>query len=196
MHLAPKHWLLLIVNLAYIVPFTVYYVANGQGEFIWYVLVLFLFFGLIVGTLHKSKFPLSILLGLSAWSFLHMAGGSIPVADGVLYAMPIVELFSVGDTYVLKYDQVIHAFGFFVSTLVMHHLLVGQVRPGYNKALLLFAAGCAGMGLGALNEVVEFGVVLTVPDNGVGGYFNTALDLVFNMLGAALAMVMIVLRRK
>ena len=56
---------------------------------------------------------------------------------------------------------------------------------------MLTLAAAAGMGFGALNEVVEFVVTLLVPDNNVGGYFNTAMDLVFNMLGAILAAVLI-----
>ena len=47
------------------------------------------------------------------------------------------------------------------------------------------------MGLGALNEIVEFTAVLTVPNTNVGGYYNTALDLVFNGAGAACAMIAI-----
>ena len=41
-----------------------------------------------------------------------------------------------------------------------------------------------GMGLGALNEVVEFVAVLTMPETNVGGYTNTGWDLVSNLAGA------------
>jgi hypothetical protein len=40
------------------------------------------------------------------------------------------------------------------------------------------------MGLGALNEVVEFIAVLTLPETNVGGYINTGWDLVYNAIGA------------
>ena len=43
------------------------------------------------------------------------------------------------------------------------------------------------MGLGAINEIIEFSAVLLLPDTNVGG-FNTALDLVVNALGASAAM--------
>ncbi len=46
------------------------------------------------------------------------------------------------------------------------------------------------MGLGVLNELIEFSAVLVFPDTNVGGYFNTALDLVFNTLGALAAAVL------
>jgi hypothetical protein len=49
------------------------------------------------------------------------------------------------------------------------------------------------MGLGAVNEIIEFIAVLSVPDTNVGGYYNTALDLVFNGAGAVIAMVIVAL---
>ena len=52
------------------------------------------------------------------------------------------------------------------------------------------------MGMGALNEVVEFMAVLNAPETGVGGYFNTALDLTFNMLGVLFALAAISICRK
>jgi hypothetical protein len=45
------------------------------------------------------------------------------------------------------------------------------------------------MGLGALNEIIEFSAVMLVPNTNVGGYYNTALDLAFNGLGAVTATV-------
>jgi hypothetical protein len=44
------------------------------------------------------------------------------------------------------------------------------------------------MGLGAVNEIIEFAAVLGLPDTNVGGYLNTGLDLVFNAIGAIIAM--------
>ena len=40
----------------------------------------------------------------------------------------------------------------------------------------------AGSGFGALNEVVEFIAVLTIPETNVGGYENTGWDLVANLV--------------
>jgi hypothetical protein len=54
----------------------------------------------------------------------------------------------------------------------------------------------AAMGLGAVNEIIEFIAVLSVPDTNVGGYLNTALDLVFNAAGAIIAMVLVALTRR
>jgi len=49
----------------------------------------------------------------------------------------------------------------------------------------------AGLGVGALNEIIEFIIAQIVPETGVGGYLNTSLDLVSNLIGAILAMLYI-----
>ncbi len=62
--------------------------------------------------------------------------------------------------------------------------------------VIYFVLIAAGTGLGALNEIVEFVAVLLFPNTGVGGYSNTILDLISNLIGASLAVVFIHLRRK
>jgi len=42
-----------------------------------------------------------------------------------------------------------------------------------------------------VNEIIEFAAVLMFPQTNVGGYVNTALDLVFNAGGAITAMVIV-----
>jgi hypothetical protein len=49
----------------------------------------------------------------------------------------------------------------------------------------------AGLGVGAFNEIVEALVAAAIPESGVGGYVNTALDLIADFLGAILAFVFI-----
>ena len=49
----------------------------------------------------------------------------------------------------------------------------------------------AGLGFGALNEVVEFAATLLVPETNVGGYRNTGWDLVANLFGATAAVSLI-----
>ena len=43
-----------------------------------------------------------------------------------------------------------------------------------------------GLGFGGLNEIIEFGATVISPNTGVGGYVNTALDLVADLIGALL----------
>jgi hypothetical protein len=56
---------------------------------------------------------------------------------------------------------------------------------------LLVLAAAAGLGFGALNEVIEFVATLTMPETNVGGYVNTGWDLVANTVGATVAVLLI-----
>ncbi len=59
---------------------------------------------------------------------------------------------------------------------------------------MLVLVAAAGMGFGAMNEVVEFIATLTMPETNVGGYINTGWDLVSNLTGCTLAALLIRLR--
>jgi hypothetical protein len=54
----------------------------------------------------------------------------------------------------------------------------------------------AGLGLGAVNEIIEFTATVIMTETGVGGYVNTALDLVADMIGSVGAVVYIWLKNK
>src|SRR5690606_5357715 len=92
----------------------------------------------------------------------------------------------------LKYDQVVHAYGFGLTTLLCWYVLKKSLRdvqgnvpkPTFGLLLLCVAAGC---GFGAFNEVVEFAATLMMPHTNVGGYENTGWDLVSNLVGSTLA---------
>lgn len=118
------------------------------------------------------------------------------VVDGnVLYALRLIPIFESGDFFILRFDQLVHLFGFGVTTLLAYHLLKPSFGPNVNYRIVYPALILIGMGFGALNEIIEFVAVLLFPETGVGGYFNTLLDMVFNTLGAVLAVILIHIRR-
>lgn len=105
--------------------------------------------------------------------------------------IPISEHYSI-----LRYDQVVHIFGFFTMTLVSYEIIQAHIKNLYKKDLkvsfwiwlVLVMAGCW---FGALNEVIEFIVDQSLPESGVGGYINTSLDLVSNLIWAILGIIVI-----
>jgi len=196
MSLTRSQLAVLLFSLLYILPFSFYYISIKDFEFLWYIAVLLLFLLLVLFTVHKTHFTPLILWGLSLWGLLHMAGGGVPVADGVLYSYKLIDIVGNGESAILKFDQAVHAFGFAVATLVAHHLMAPRWVPNASRTLLYIGAALIGMGLGAVNEIVEFIAVVTFPETGVGGYFNTALDLVFNTLGAVAAAIFLALKNK
>ena len=179
----------LVVNAVYIVVFGgISLVPPVNYEFVIYALVIIIFFALILLTQRRVEFPLFHLWGLTLWGFLHMAGGHIDVGGERLYELVLIPLITRGQDTILRYDHAVHMLGFGVATLVCFHLLRPHLKAGAGrKPLVCGAAVLMGMGMGALNEVIELGVVLTAPESGVGGYFNTAFDLLFNAFGALLA---------
>ncbi len=180
----------LIFTVAYVVIFGSVFLASGNGEFVWYVFTLVFFLALIVATQRAAQLPAFILWGLAIWGFAHMAGGGVPVGDGVLYSQVLLPLAGTGELVLLKYDQIVHFYGFGVATLVLWHLMRRNF-PALDGTKTIYALAILGaMGLGVLNELIEFTAVLAFPDTGVGGYFNTALDLLFNTLGAITAAIL------
>jgi putative membrane protein len=179
-------------TVVYMLLFGAHYLRALNFEFLGYYFILVCGFSFVYATLARSQFPLYILSGLSLWGLLHMAGGSVPVGDTVLYGYKIYPfLIGEGQFYVLKMDQVIHAFGFGVTALVAHHLLLTHAwREGVSHVWLKVAAVCIATGLGAFNEVIEFLVLVTVEENGVGDIYNMGLDLIFNLGGAIIATIL------
>lgn len=176
----------------YLVAALVLALARGNQEFLFYIVVML---GLmaVVWTVHRSVgLTAGVLWCLSVWGFLHMAGGLLTVPAGwpvesasrVLYTLWLIP-------ERIKYDHVVHAFGFGTTTWVCWQGLRAAFRrrgatvvPAFGVLVL---AAAAGLGFGALNEVVEFVAVLLVPETNVGGYENTGWDLVANTVGASVA---------
>jgi uncharacterized membrane protein YjdF len=187
-----NHWILVGINALYLVPLFVYFLIAGKWEFLAYVGQVIALLVLLMATIRKTQFPMWLLVMLSVWAGLHMAGGSVNVNDGVLYAYQLFHIVGSGDSYVLRYDQLIHFFGFFTTTFVAYWLLLPQLKQQFRLGAVVFVAILASMGFGALNEIIEFVAVLAVPETGVGGYYNTAIDLVTNGLGALTAGLLII----
>lgn len=185
----------LIVNLIYVPIFAVIALRGANYEFLLYVAVILIVGGWILWKQRKVRFDQTILWGLTIWGLLHMAGGNLRVGDGVLYGVALIPLVPRFD--ILRYDQLVHVFGFGVATLVCHHLLRPYLRERIDRwGTLSFLIVLMGSGFGAVNEIIEFIAVLAMPETGVGGYENTLLDLVFNLIGGILAVFWLACQRK
>lgn len=190
MTLRPSHWAVLVFTLAYVIGFAIWFLAIGNVEFLWYIATLLFFVALIALTIGRTKFPPFILWALSIWGLAHMAGGGIEVGGSVLYALVLIPIVGDGELRILKYDQVVHFYGFAVTALVLWHLLRTNFPVLRGTATIYCFAALGSMGLGCLNELIEFAAVLALPDTNVGGYYNTALDLAFNSAGAVSAVLL------
>ena len=175
----------------------VYFLQDLNFEFVIYIGVIVAVFVLLFGTLRVTKFPTYILWLISIWGLLHILGGSVSTPDGVLFAYRIYPFVDYGgEFYILKYDQLVHAYLYGVVTLVFLHILTKTFLAKGPVSLMFLTAIMASMGVSAMNEIMEFLIAISLERNGVGGYENAMLDLIFNFLGAVLAIAGLLLYRK
>jgi len=188
---------IILFNVGYMLAAVAASVAKGNKEFIFYIAVMVVLIGVMTVVHRRVGLTMPLLWAFSVWGLLHMAGGLCPLPEGWPYHGDHAVLYSwwlIPD--LLKYDQIVHAFGFGVTTWLCWHAAKrmfreadgGLLKPGLGVLILCAAAG---MGFGALNEVVEFIAVLAIPNTNVGGYENTGWDLVANMVGTVIAAVSI-----
>jgi hypothetical protein len=193
-------WPVLGFTLTYMAVALAASLRGRSGEFLLYLAVMAILLAVVAIVHLRVGLHAATLWGLSLWGLAHMAGGLMPVPASwpiegkshVLYNLWIVP-------GLLKYDQVVHAYGFGLVTWVCWQGLRGAfarrgvtVRPTVG---LLTLCAAAGMGFGALNEVVEFLATRVMPETNVGGYANTGWDLVANMVGCLAAAVLLYARR-
>lgn len=126
-----------------------------------------------VVALRRQVLPNWLVVGLSMLAVGHLCGGLIRIGDEVLYNTdPGWEL--------LQYDHVFHASASALGVAVLWTLASSKI-DGRHLGLMLCALGA--LGLGALNELVEYLATLAHRGSHVGGYTNTGWDFVANTFG-------------
>jgi len=174
-----RHILVLSFTLFYLILFTIIAMFRNNYEFIFYSIVLSILIVVVIHIHNRFYLPVLVMIGLSIGGLLHFMGGSI-VLDGTrLYDITLIRF--------VQYDNFVHLFNSFVATFVFYNLLARHFRKPlvHERALFSVILILLVSGLGAMNEIVEFGAVLFLDAaETVGGYYNNSLDLVYNLLGA------------
>ena len=111
------------------------------------------------------NFSLIGLWGFNLWMVMLLAGGLATVGGVSLYVLVLLPI--VGEPYyILKYDQLVHVYCYVVVAIVVYEVLAQLL----TKSSVLTAASLTvlmAMGIGALNEMVEFIAVVAVGSTGV-----------------------------
>lgn len=183
----------LAFSIAYLAIAAIFIVAGRNHEFLLYLAVLSVIIIVVIGVYNHAGLSRAILWAFSIWGLTHMLGGLVPIPEhwhhddtsGVLYNWRVIPGYA-------KYDQLVHGYGVGLVTWLCWQALAVRVRSHDGSPLnptlgMLSICASAGMGFGALNEVIEFFAVMLLPETNVGDYENTGWDLVANLVGAGAA---------
>lgn len=185
---AKRNYLILVFTIVYLTAFTMNSIVYSNFEFLYYTIALSVLIYVTIYLHQKLHLGFFILFNLSLMGFLHLLGGNFHFADGTrLYDFYLIP-------YLFKYDNLIHSYATFIGTLAFYSLLVDTIGETIKKRFSAFATILLlmAMGIGAFVELTEFfAVVMFGASERVGDYFNNALDLFFNVIGALWAIIII-----
>lgn len=151
-------------------------------EFLFYTIAHFITLLFIVRYNRKMHMPVLLMFGLVLIGILHIAG-SFELAAGRLCDLFLIKGF-------LRYDNFVHFYSMFIVTFIIYNIIHPHLDPyaRNNPFFLTFVLLMASIGVGAFSEVIEFqAVVLFGATENVGGYFNNAIDLIYNFVASLLA---------
>jgi len=181
-----KGYIVMLFTLFYIAFSGIYSFLNGNYEFVFYSVILLGILNLGIYVHRAVRLPEFIIAGLSVFGFMHVVGGMAYI-DGVrLYDMIFYGL--------IRYDNIVHLIGSILAALVLNVLFYNFAdhQERINRPLYYFALMLMTLGAGVFNEINEFfAVVFFNAQEGVGDYFNNAIDLLYNLIGALLAIILI-----
>tara|TARA_R110002073_G_scaffold118918_3_gene258920 strand:- start:3101 stop:3694 length:594 start_codon:yes stop_codon:yes gene_type:complete len=159
---------------------------QGNTEFLMYAAMMAVYIVFLVLLHRKIGFTHTALWLLTIWGCLHMLGGTVPIPERLVDGDGSAVLYSMRwNPNMPRYDQMVHGFGFFAATVACWEVM-RRTLGVKSSVIVSICAALMGMGLGALNEVIEFAAT-RVTETNVGGYVNTGWDLVSNTIGASCA---------
>ncbi len=158
--------------------FGVYGVAVDSPFVAYYVPITVVVTGLVVLVHRSVGFSPQVMWGLAGVAVGNLAGGVFLVDGQPLYVLKIL-----GD---VRYDKPFHAAATGVAAWASLEAI--SRWTGRSKGPSLgFAALLMAIGVGSLVEIVEYAGSVIFHSTNVGDYGNNMLDLVANLVGAAVA---------
>ena len=130
----------------------------------------------------------------NVWLILHILGGLASYKGIRFYDLIVLDLVG-GPYHILKYDQFVHFYCYLVIAILMWSVIRKIAKPDANRITVCVVNVLAASSIGAINEVIEFMAVVMLDSQGVGGYTNTAIDLVANFIGAIAGTLLMSARR-
>ncbi len=170
---------LIMCTFFYYDRFIIFHGKATIHEFFLYAAAIFSFIFCVWVKFRTLHVQLYILLLIEIGILIHFAGGFVEIDGSRLYDFRFSHV---------RYDKFVHLINSIFASFVLIYLFT---QNNYTIAKLISATIilCV-LGLGALIEILEFVVSLTVDNNGVGTYVNNMLDLIANLIGSSCGIAM------
>lgn len=183
-NLSPARLLILGFTCLYTLSAGFYFSSIGNAEFMGYIAVII--FLIVIGgcVLTHQCVPSWLFFMLSLVGLLHLLGAAVPVQGDILYNYVPFPIENPSGLTFIKFDQIVHTYGSAVAALLMYYFLKRDTSF-HGLGIAVFSI-LGASGIGAFNEIIEFMAKMTIPNTDVGGYYNTAVDLCVNAVGAIL----------
>lgn len=150
---------------------------NGRTNWPVYLAVIVVGAILVLALHVRFRFTRATRIGLAIFALTHVAGGMMAVGDDALYHWWLLEP-------IIRYDSVQHAVGFgFVGRAFWEIFNRGLSAASRSRSVAWWIVVLGAGTFGAVNEIVEWIMTLTIPGTDVGGYDNTVRDLVADLVG-------------
>lgn len=147
--------------------------AEHIEEFFIYAGVIIAGIGLLWSVFRRYAFDAQVLAWLQLGILMHFCGAFVTIDGGRLYDAHLLGV---------RWDKYVHLVNAFAACALVSRLF--QIQHIALTTVNRVFVGLVVLGLGAVIEIVEYGVVLTVPRQGVGDYDNNMQDLIANLCGA------------
>jgi hypothetical protein len=122
------------------------------------------------------------------WSIMLYCGATVSINGIVLVEVIILKLSNT--LPILRYDQIMHIYGTIVLLLFLHK---SSYKYFSNKNWLYFYLFLAVIGIGSIIEIFEYSLIgLNFP---IGNYQGFILDLISNLIGATLGILLLILNK-
>lgn len=128
----------------------------------------------------QINFPSKLLFFAEIIILIHFAGGLIILNESRLY-----------DNFILgiRFDKYAHIIQTFMGSFILYELHFKNLNlKWWIKDLQLIIMM---LGIGAVFEIIEYLITLTIDINGVGGYDNNMQDMISNFIGASVSILFI-----
>lgn len=166
-------------------------VLNREFVFFYDAIIIATLVYIVIRLHHKLQFSNIFIVSLLLVFLMHILGLNFYLHGIRLYDWWIIPQW-------FKYDNLVHLLSMFVITIILYTLANPHINyAGRNKKIVLaISMIMLALGIGVINEMLEFVVVIFF--NGadlIGDYVNNAVDMFFNLIGAAIATYIIIIRK-